>query len=193
MPNPALFAAVISATVNSNRKRNGEMPDVPHLENKAPSDCFEWGGLALVLLLVIAIFAICSLTGCNSPARAVTESASGKNLDLSGYVMLGELETANNETLSPQGRMILGRVTYKSRKVGIPADQKVPNSGNFRATKSKSLFGTEDIIIEYDWTAGSDADAIAAEQKLQGMKAEAERCFEEDGDDGKAAVEPETN
>ena len=129
--------------------------------------------------IIPAVFGLVLLTGCNSPARAVTDSASGKNLDLSGYVMLGELETANNETLSPQGRMILGRVTYKSRKVGIPADQKVPNSGYFRATKSKSLFGTEDIIIEYDWTAGSDADSVAAEQRLQSMKDEAERAFED--------------
>ena len=120
---------------------------------------------------------ILPLTACNSTGRAMTDSASGKNLDLSGYVMLGELETANNETLSPQGRMILGRVTYKSRKVGIPVDQKVPNTGSFRATKSTSLFGTEDVIIEYDWTAGSNADARAAEQKLQAMKTEAERSF----------------
>ena len=120
---------------------------------------------------------VSAAAACSSTGRAVTESASGKNLDLSGYVMLGELETANNETLSPQGRMILGRVTYKSRKVGIPADQKVPNSGYFRATRSTSLFGTEDVIIEYDWTAGNDADAREAEQRLQAMKTEAERMF----------------
>ena len=126
----------------------------------------------------VFVFALMAVS-CRSAARAVTDSASGKNLDLSGYVMLGELETANNETLSPQGRMILGRITYKSRKVGIPADQKVPNSGYFRATKSTSLLGTEEMIIEYDWTAGSDADAVAAEQRLQTMKAAAERTFEE--------------
>lgn len=128
--------------------------------------------------LVFPSFIFVLTSSCSSAARAVTDSASGKNLDLSGYVMLGELETANNETLSPQGRMILGRVTYKSRKIGIPADQKVPNSGYFRATKSTSLFGAEDIIIEYDWTAGSDADAVAAEQRLQSMKIEAEQSFE---------------
>ena len=128
--------------------------------------------------IVSSWFAVASaMSACNSAGRAVTDSASGKNLDLSGYVMLGELETANSETLSPQGRMILGRVTYKSRKVGIPADQKVPNSGYFRATKSTSLFGAEDVIIEYDWTAGSDADARAAEQRLQALKAGAERAF----------------
>ena len=128
------------------------------------------------VLLILPAFAF-MLAACNSTGRAMTDSASGKNLDLSGYVMLGELETANNETLSPQGRMILGRVTYKSRKVGIPSDQKVPNTGSFRATKSISLFGAEDVIIEYDWTADGDADAFAAEQKLQAMKPEAARMF----------------
>ena len=117
------------------------------------------------------------LASCSSTGRAVADSASGKNLDLSGYVMLGELETANNETLSPQGRMILGRVAYKSRKVGIPAEQKVPNTGSFRATKSSSLFGAEETIIEYDWTAGSEEDAREAEQRLRALKAEAERAF----------------
>ena len=126
--------------------------------------------------LILPAFAF-MLAACNSTGRAMTDSASGKNLDLSGYVMLGELETANNETLSPQGRMVLGRVTYKSRKVGIPSDQKVPNTGSFRATKSISLFGAEDVIIEYDWTADGDADAFAAEQKLQAMKTEAARMF----------------
>ena len=131
--------------------------------------------------LIHLVFSVLApaLASCSSTGRAVADSASGKNLDLSGYVMLGELETANNETLSPQGRMILGRVTYKSRKVGIPAEQKVPNTGSFRATKSTSLFGAEDTIIEYDWTAGSEADAREAEQRLRALKAEAERAFED--------------
>ena len=90
--------------------------------------------------------------------------------------MLGEIETANSETATPQGRMILGRVTYKSRKVGIPADQKVPTTGYFRATKTKSLFGTEETIIEYDFTAG-DADAKAAEEALKARQAAAEKAF----------------
>lgn len=133
--------------------------------------------MKLVHLVLLLFVFVLTAVSCRSTARAVTDSASGKNLDLSGYVMLGELETSNNETMTPQGRMILGRVTYKSRKVGIPADQKVPNSGYFRATKSTSLFGTEDVIIEYDWTAGNDADAIAAERRLQDMKTEAEQAF----------------
>ena len=145
--------------------------------------------MKLIHLILSSITFVLMAASCNSAGRAVADSASGKNLDLSGYVMLGELETANNETLSPQGRMILGRVTYKSRKVGIPADQKVPNSGYFRATKSTSLFGAEDVIIEYDWTAGSDADAIAAEQRLQTMKAEAERVFDADTADAQPAAD----
>ena len=136
--------------------------------------------MKLIHIVLSSFILVLIMSSCNSAAHAVTDSASGKNLDLSGYVMLGELETANSETLSPQGRMILGRVTYKSRKVGIPADQKVPNTGYFRATKSTSLFGTEDVIIEYDWTAGSDADAVAAEQRLQNMKTEAEQAFKRD-------------
>ena len=143
--------------------------------------------IRFIRLVSISLAFVSAASACNSTGRAVTDSASGKNLDLSGYVMLGELETANNETLSPQGRMILGRVTYKSRKVGIPADQKVPNSGYFRATRSTSLFGAEDVIIEYDWTAGSDADAREAEQRLQALKAEAEHAFDANAADVSSA------
>ena len=118
--------------------------------------------------------AVLLLTGCATTAKNVTASASGKNLGLDGYVMLGELETANPETVTPQGRIIIGRVTYKSRKVGIPADQKVPTAGSFKATKTKTLFGTEETIIEYDFTAGSDADAKAAEERMAKLKEQAE-------------------
>lgn len=131
-----------------------------------------YGGMA-----VLALAACLVVSGCASTSKAVTQSASGKNLNLDGYVMLGELETANPETATPQGRMIMGRVTYKSRKVGIPADQKVPTAGYFKATKTKSLFGTEEQIIEYDFTAGSDADAKKAEELLKAKQAEAEKAF----------------
>jgi len=117
------------------------------------------------------------LAGCGTTAKKVTESASGKNLGLDGYVMLGELETANPETATPQGRLIIGRVTYKSRKVGIPADQKVPTTGYFKATATESLFGTKEQIIEYDFTAGSDADAKKAEEALKAKQAAAEKSF----------------
>jgi len=123
-----------------------------------------------------ACFAAALLAGCGTTLRRMTDSASGKNLGLDGYVMLGELETANPETATPQGRLIIGRLTYKSRKVGIPADQKVPTTGFFKATRTKSLFGTEEFIIEYDFTAGSDADAEKALEALEARRAEAEKA-----------------
>lgn len=128
-------------------------------------------------MLLIAVCAIVLLVGCQSTTDRLAESASGKNVDLRGYLMLGEIETATPETGTPVGKMIIGRAEYKSRKVGIPADQKVPTTGNFRATKSKSLFGTEEIIIEYDFTAGSEADAKAAMEALEKKKAEAEKAL----------------
>ena len=121
-----------------------------------------------IIAIMLVVFSI-AFTGC-STGKAITQSASDKNLNLDGFLSYGKMETANNETGTPQGVLIFGRVTYKSRKVGIPADQKVPNSGYFKATKTKSLFGTEEEIIEYDWTAGSDADAKKAEQNLQKIK-----------------------
>jgi len=128
-------------------------------------------------VLPIVLFAVVALTGCGTTAKGVTASASGKNLGLDGYVMLGEVETANPETATPQGKLIIGRVTYKSRKVGIPADQKVPTTGYFKATKTKSLFGAEETIIEYDFTAGSDADAEKALKALEAKRIEAEQTF----------------
>lgn len=125
---------------------------------------------------ILAAFA----TGCGSVSEDLTTAASGKNLGLDGYMMYGTIETNNPETGTPEGKLIIGRVTYKSRKVGIPADQKVPNTGNFKATKTKSFFGTEEMIIEYDWTAGSDADAKAAEERLQQMKEAAEAAAGKD-------------
>lgn len=105
--------------------------------------------------------------GCNSAARQITSSAGNKNLGLDGYVMFGSVETADSETGTPTGKLIIGRLTYKSRKVGIPADQKVPTTGYFKSTKTKSLFGAEEHIVEYDFTAGSDADAAAARELLE--------------------------
>lgn len=133
-----------------------------------------WGSVLGILGIIAALML---LTGCNSTGTKMTESASGKNLGLDGYVMLGELETANPDTVTPQGRIIIGRVNYRSRKVGIPADQKVPTTGYFKATKTKSLFGIEEEIIEYDFTAGSDADAKAAQEALEAKKKESEQAF----------------
>jgi hypothetical protein len=117
--------------------------------------------LGMVVLLV---------TGCASTANKAVQSAGNKNLNLDGYLMYGDAEFANPETGTPVGKLIIGRLTYKSRKVGIPADQKVPTTGYFKATKTKSLFGTEEQIIEYDFTAGSDAEAAKAFEQLNKLK-----------------------
>lgn len=135
--------------------------------------------MAWVVIILLLAAAAVTLSGCAGTTKAVTASASGKNLDLAGFVLLGELETANPETATPQGRTIMGRVAYKSRRVGIPADQKVPTTGNFRATKTKSFFGTEEMIIEYDFTAGSDADAEKVAAALKAKQEAAARAFAE--------------
>lgn len=122
----------------------------------------------IVVVLLVILFA-----GCNSTTKAMTNSASGKNLNMDGYVMLGEIETANTETGTPQGKLIIGRVTYKSRRVSIPADQKVPTTGYFKSTKTKSLLGTEEEIIEYDFTAGSDSEAEKAMKYLEEQRIKA--------------------
>ena len=130
-----------------------------------------------IVAVITAIAAAFILAGCGTTTGKMADSAAAKNLNMDGYVMLGELETANPETGTPQGRLIIGRMTYKSRKVGIPADQKVPTTGYFKATKNKSLLGTEEQIFEYDFTAGSDADAKAAEEALKRKMADAEKVF----------------
>ena len=132
-----------------------------------------------IVSLVVFGALLIACAGCGTTGKGITQSASGKNLNLDGYVMLGEIETANPETGTPQGKMIMGRVSYKSRRVGIPADQKVPTTGNFKAIKTKSLFGAEETIIEYDFTAGSDADAKTALEALEKQKTNAEKAFEQ--------------
>ena len=113
------------------------------------------------------------LVGCNSTSKAVTQSASGKNLNLNGYVILGSAEAANAEIGTPEGKLIIESVTCKSRRVGIPADQKVPTTGYFKSTETESLFGTRDKIIEFDFTAGSDAEAEKALARLEALRREA--------------------
>ena len=120
-----------------------------------------------IFIGLIGVAAVIGLTGCASTANKMTQSASGKNLNLDGYVMLGKVETANSETGTPTGEMIMGRVTYKSRRVGIPSDQKVPTTGYFKSTETESLFGTKEKIVEYDFTAGSEAEAERALKVLE--------------------------
>ena len=158
--------------------------------NKGKKEEFKERKAYRPVLPVFALLAALTLAGCGTTAKKMTESASGKNLGLDGYVMLGEIETANPETATPQGKLVIGRLTYKSRKVGIPADQKVPTTGYFKATKTRSLFGAEEQIIEYDFTAGSDADAEKALAALEAKRAEAEQAFAEKQGEGGKANEP---
>ena len=121
----------------------------------------------IVVLWMIALVLI--LTGC-AGNKEIYKSVSGKNVDADGFVSLGKIETANPETGTPQGEFIVGRLTYKSRRVGIPADQKVPTTGHFRATETESLLGTKEKIVEYDFTAGSDAEAERALKELERLR-----------------------
>lgn len=127
--------------------------------------------------ITIAFCIAAVLCGCQSTTDKLAKSASNKNVTAGGYVSIGEVEIANPETGTPQGRIITGKLEYRSRKVGIPAEQKVPTTGFFKATKSIGLFGTEDMVIEYDFTAGSDADAKAALDALEKKRKEAEDAF----------------
>ena len=127
-----------------------------------------------IFIVLFTMFTVLCMVGCNTPANKAVQSAGNKNLNLDGYLMYGDVETANPETATPQGKLIIGRMSYKSRKVGIPADQKVPTTGYYKATETKSLFGTEEKIIEYDFTAGSDAEAARALEQLNKIRAEKE-------------------
>ena len=121
---------------------------------------------------LVGLIGLIGLTGCT--AGKAVESASGKNLNLDGYLMVGDVESSSSETGTPQGRLIIGRVTYKSRKVGIPADQKVPTTGYFKLTETESLFGTKEKIVEYDFTAGSEGEAEKALKVLEEKRKAAE-------------------
>ena len=117
-----------------------------------------------ILFCIFSLAAALFYGGCGSTASVITRSASGKNLDLSGYLVMGKLETANPETASPQGEFFFGRVNYKSRRVAIGAEEKVPTAGNFRASRIDTIFGTREITVEYDFTAASPAEADTALQ-----------------------------
>lgn len=129
------------------------------------------------------------LTGCTNVSKNIAESAGTKNLDLNGYVMLGEVETANNQTATPEGKMLIGRLTYKSRKVAIPGDAKVPNTGNFRLTRTKSLFGTEEVLVEYDWTAESCDEAEKAKERIRELNEKTHELIPDDGTEETADAE----
>ena len=96
--------------------------------------------------------------GCIGTADKLANSAGEKNLDLSGYLMLGKIETINPQTAAPEGKLIIGRANYKSRLVAVDKNKQIPTAASFRALRTVSLFGTEEFIIEYDFTA-ANADA----------------------------------
>ena len=142
-------------------------PNGRHLRGGSAADTFERPTGATLRSALRSVLPLCALALSACSATKAVESASGKNLNLDGYLMLGDVETASTETGTPTGKLIIGRVTYKSRKVAIPADQKVPTTGYYKATKTKSLFGTEEEIIEYDFTSESPDNLTPFLQSLK--------------------------
>ena len=124
------------------------------------------------ILLSLAAAICLAAAGCNSNTALITKSTGNKNVSVDGYVMYGSVHAADPSTAMPTGKMIVGRLVFKSRKVGIPADQQVPNTGSFKSTWTKSLFGTEEHIVEYDFTAGNKKDAAETEKKLEKLRIE---------------------
>lgn len=124
------------------------------------------------IICFFAVIATVALTGCAGNSK-LYKTTGGKNINADGFLYLGKVETTNPESGTPQGEFIVGRLTYKSRRVAIPADQKVPTTGYFKSTETTSLFGTKEKIIEYDFTAGSDAEAARAFEEFERRKNEA--------------------
>ena len=125
-----------------------------------------------ILYFSFIMFFIAAMTaGCRTQ-NGTFSGTENKNIDMSGYVMYSKVQTADSSTGTPVGKIIMGRVNYKSRKVGIPADQKIPFTGNFKSTRTKTIFGTEEHIVEYDFTAGSETEAAAVSAKLEKVKKE---------------------
>ena len=54
-----------------------------------------------------------------------------------------------------------------TRKVGVPDGMKTPNTGYFKATKTKRLFDTEEQIVEYDFSASDARTALEIQERLQ--------------------------
>ena len=85
---------------------------------------------------IICFFAVIltafTVTGCAGNGK-LYQTTGGKNINADGFLYLGKIETTNPESGTPQGEFIVGRLTYKSRRVAIPADQKVPTTGKNEA------------------------------------------------------------
>ncbi|MBS1369747.1 MAG: hypothetical protein HPZ91_07290 [Lentisphaeria bacterium] len=130
-----------------------------------------------ILSAVAAVVAVIA-SGCAGTTEKLTAAAGPKNVGMDGYVMYGAVETANPETGTPQGRLIIGNVSYKSRRVSIPATEKVPTAGNYKHTKKVTLFGTSEQVTEWDFTAASPDEAAVIEKALR-EQAERDRANEE--------------
>lgn len=118
--------------------------------------------------------ALLGLTGCSSLQEQTAEYLSGKNTTLDGYVFYGSGETVNPETASPRAKVMIGRMSFKSRNVSVPETAKIPNTGYFKSTRAKSVFGTEEEIIEYDFTASDPAAVLEFQRGLSSALTPAE-------------------
>ena len=108
---------------------------------------------------IMLLTAVLLLTGCRSTGENPWQNSAEKNTTLEGYLLYGSGETMNPETISPEAKMITGRVSYKSRNVSVPEGTKTPNTGFFKSIRTISFFGTEEEIIEYDFTAENQESA----------------------------------
>ena len=122
------------------------------------------------LLAVISLF----MLGCSSTKTLLAGNTAGKNIDISGYLMLGKIETVNSDTATPVGKLLVGRVNYKSRLVAVDKNKQIPITGSFRAVRSVSLFGTGETVIEYDFTAADASTATGICQALEQQRINAE-------------------
>ena len=125
---------------------------------------------AFAALSVLCFF----MTGCSSTRTQLADNASGKNIDISGYLMLGKAEMINPDSAAPTGKLLIGRVNYKSRLIAVDKNKQIPTAGSFRAVRNVSLFGTEETIIEYDFTAADAQSAANICQVLEYQKNRAE-------------------
>ena len=108
----------------------------------------------LYKLLFCSLYCI-ALTGCSSTTKTLLTQTGAKNVNIDGCIMSAQLESASIATNVPQGKLLIGNAAYRSRRVGIPIDQKVPVAVFFRAERNTSIFGTGNIVLEYDFTADS--------------------------------------
>ena len=140
----------------------------------------------IMILSAVAAAVVVIASGCAATTEKLTAAAGPKNVGMDGYVMYGAIETANPETGTPQGKLIIGNVSYKSRRVSIPVTEKVPTAGNYKHTKKVTLFGTSEHTTEWDFTAASPDEAEVIEKALRDQE-ERDRMNDESRSDGMAA------